>query len=886
MKKFFLGIFFIIVIGLELASASFTLYNSSIEEMYAPGAALSGWINLSLDDEDSDSLLTGFEGEIEILEFLENNELFSEDDFSCLPFDCLTNYDSSNYQTSKSYSLKGGDKKLIGIKISGSIDEVTGFSMNVESNAAESGYPQIFFNFLDNRDIEWQSNNFSGNFGEEIYDCYEEGSVTGNAEITETEYCQKINIPPASRLRIGADVVEVPGKGGNVDFQMRAYNDDENEVCIATASGTGEIACEVDIVNNKFVDFFVCISTEDYDDDNKYSINYEQDDPCGFSEYGEEESYDFAIFASPGKYSRLGSFVLDEQKVEDHSRVYLLEYLEDYVYSKYKNNCSKGCIIPIEIISGVNQNLVISNLGLSYKNSDGLSTTENNIYDLSETPATISMESKILYLEKSEISVPSSYGNKTLSLKLDGDEIVERRIEVLKSGTIGEIFPLVTCAGVPTVFTVSASGNISKYKWEFSDGENVTTTENYTSHTFSQTGTYSLKVTITSSGVSLSKQVDISIVSPSAEINKTLEEKKEALENLTSFINGISGWYKVELESAIDIESRESELLDLTERYENATEEEYVGILTDIYELKIPSEIEKVDFDGVFLPSEVDPSYLIEFGYYSDDPYQYSDQIISWMVANINLNLESTIFYGKYPDKKEPIFTFIKLKVDPKESVEEAYLIIKEQGIIFKEDYGQTESGGATGIELIDLESERTIEFIFPIGVEAIDLPLYISPDFSELPEDIVVGPCDNNGECDGDEDEDNCPNDCHKAPLGKIMMWIFILLAVAFVIYIILQEWYKRRYESHLFKEKGELYNLMSFMDNALRRGLSKDKVYEMLKKYKWKSEQITYTFKKLFGKRTGMWEIPIFNVFEKKKVQKELAKRRQFGNPGLQKI
>ena len=47
-------------------------------------------------------------------------------------------------------------------------------------------------------------------------------------------------------------------------------------------------------------------------------------------------------------------------------------------------------------------------------------------------------------------------------------------------------------------------------------------------------------------------------------------------------------------------------------------------------------------------------------------------------------------------------------------------------------------------------------------------------------------------------------------------------------------------------------------------------------MKKYRWKREQIIYAFKKLTGKRTGMWEIPIFRRFERKKIIKELKKRR----------
>jgi PKD repeat protein len=886
MGKFFLFIAGIILI-MGLASASFTVSNTSIESKYAPGAAIRGWVNISLEEENADSLLTGFEDQIGILDFLVNNSLVLGDDFSCSPSDCNKSYTGESKQTSKSFSLNAGSKKVIGIKISGLVKGIGGFSMELQSDAGESDYPQVFIDLLDDNKIDWQANNFSGKFGEEIYNCYDADEDLKTAEITQTEYCQKIRIPPFPRLKIGADVAEIQGKGGNVNFQMRIYNGDENEICIAEASGSGKISCEVDnLVNNAFTDFFVCVRTEDYDDNNKYTINYEEEDTCGFSGDSEEDGgFDFAVFVNPGKYSKLGTFIFNQDELDNYEGVDLAEYIGDYVEFKYRNNCTNGCIIPISIISGVNQNLVLSNFGLTY--DMGVSTTEKNVYDLSESPAKISMDFQVLDLEKSEIKVPESYGNKTLKLQLDGQGIVSKLIEVVKMGAIEQITPLTAAAAVPTKFMVYASGNISKYKWEFSDGENVTTTENYTSHTFSKIGKHLLKVTITTPEGSSSKTVEITVVSPYGEINKTLAEKERELLNLTSSLRVISGWYKEELEEKINIDGMRSELQNITERSKNATEEEYVGIVEDLYKLQIPSKIDQSSFRGVFLPQEVDPSYLIELGYEKDNSEDYSDQIISWMAENVNINLEGTVFYLKYSSQRDPLLTVLKLTINPINPINKSYLIIEKEGIIFKENYGQTESGGAAGLNLNNLKSSKIIEFIFPEGTDAISLPLYISPPFSELPGNIIVGECDNDGECEEGEDDKNCLNDCHKWPWGRIIMWIIIILFCALVVYIILQEWYKHSYEGYLFKNKNDLYNLMSFMDNALRKGVGKEEVYNMLKKYKWNGEQISYAFKKLFGQRTGMWEIPIFRAFENKKIQRELeARRRGFDNSQLQKI
>ena len=53
---------------------------------------------------------------------------------------------------------------------------------------------------------------------------------------------------------------------------------------------------------------------------------------------------------------------------------------------------------------------------------------------------------------------------------------------------------------------------------------------------------------------------------------------------------------------------------------------------------------------------------------------------------------------------------------------------------------------------------------------------------------------------------------------------------------------------------------------DNEIRRKLSGTG---------WKGEQLTYAFKKIDRKRTGMFEIPIFRFFEQRKIKREIAKR-----------
>ena len=60
------------------------------------------------------------------------------------------------------------------------------------------------------------------------------------------------------------------------------------------------------------------------------------------------------------------------------------------------------------------------------------------------------------------------------------------------------------------------------------------------------------------------------------------------------------------------------------------------------------------------------------------------------------------------------------------------------------------------------------------------------------------------------------------------------------------------------------------------------KDHIKGTMKKWrkrKWNNEQLNYAWKKLHNKRTGMYEIPILRPFEKRKLKKELEKRKAMG-------
>ena len=226
----------------------------------------------------------------------------------------------------------------------------------------------------------------------------------------------------------------------------------------------------------------------------------------------------------------------------------------------------------------------------------------------------------------------------------------------------------------------------------------------------------------------------------------------------------------------------------------------------------------------------------------------------------------------------------------PKEDIPELFFIIDSPSIADKIKVSNGElrtkessDNNAYLISLRDLTRDEStrIEFLYPAEVSIANPPVYVSPILTSVGGNIQIdtSKCNNNGKCDGKEDYKTCPGDCKPWKLAGIFMGI--LLFVALIIYILMQEWYKRHYESYLFTNKIQLYNLINFMYNSSSQGTSKSEIFSKLKDREWSGEQLSYAWKKFRGQRVGMWEIPVFKWVENRQVKKELIKR----NPGLKK-
>lgn len=440
---------------------------------------------------------------------------------------------------------------------------------------------------------------------------------------------------------------------------------------------------------------------------------------------------------------------------------------------------------------------------------------------------------------------------------------------------------------IPTDFSVvlnEAKTNLT-YLWNFGDGsQELITKTGMVTHVYQRKGVYQLKVKVYTFETEANKTISINAVSPKDYISSIIEMYREDLKTVENQIDSLPEWISREVKKNISIDSINSSIYAQEQRYKNASsDDEYTDITKKLLEIRIPfgflisEEVKPIEcfLDQNQLDLEVLKGMGVSGISGSREDYFKATQL--WESENINILWGSETYSFYYRDKSvETLFSHIKVDFSPIKKIDKLYFAINgnPEKIILKNGTEIKQNlGTAAGIVLNNLDRDRSIEILYPGRAGVLSCPFYFSPEFNNLVENQTIITCNNDGICDSSENFINCRNDCK--PFKITALLFFVLIFFAFVIYIGLQEWYKKRYESKLFPNKNDLYNIMSFMNNSIKQGLKKSDMLDKLKEMDWNGEQLGYAWKRLNGKRTGMFEIPLFSWFEKRKIQKELESR-----------
>jgi len=919
-KEICLFAFAIIFIALlfENFSAGVLIGNEShnISLIYGPLQKITGWVNISLENQLGNSELKAFNSSIPILDFLMKFSDDSNINFNCSPKDCKKGYSSilNSGENIKNFQMNSSEEKLIGLRLTGEIDDIIDLKFNVISISEESCLNPLKIDILDDSElndlnIEWMANNFSQDLiCAKTFGCYDPANWVAGQEsqiIEFKNYCEKINLSSANSFRLGAEIIG----SGDANFTMAiTFNDDYKECYKALTGANNEITCDIEFDENfnSGGEAEICLIAEKLEDNANYKIKYEDETPCG---YIDSYPHDFPIFVNQKKYSSIGNFEFNQELIDlGQTYIDLVEEINDYLIEKYNSNCTEECIIPIKIYSGTEQILNLSDLTFTY-NKQGLPISESKFYEIDQSDVLINSDFQKLDLEKADLLTPEEIGNISLKLILGTRKLFEETIEIKSIPTIKNIIPSNFSVLIPTKFTAilenmndsefnESFGNLS-YLWDFGDETTIKTTNiNTIKHIYSEIKDYNLTLNISNKYGGVSKTIEVTPLPSKDTINNTLLDYKRDLKNFESDISLLEIWLQEKIKEFVNFNIILSELNRLTEEYAEGfiDDNKSIEIIGDLIKLKVPVNLSKMQSTEQikFFPDEgqLDLNSLksLGAGETNSSKKEIINAINNWIIENIDLLLESEKYQIYFKDLNNSennylnnsLISSIKLTLQPIQDLANLYLLfnIPEENLKFNQNFNVQNFSGGLAIIFSDLNQEKILQFLYLDNINfLLDFPIFLSPKLSNLDLGIIPsGICNNNNLCEKElgENYKNCRADCY--PLLQTIFLLIGLFFMVFIVYILLQEWYKKHYESHLFHDKNRLFNVISFIDNSLKQGLIKQEIFNKLNKLKWNGEQISYAWKRFNGKRIGMWEIPIFRGLEKIKIKRELEKRRKF--------
>ncbi|MEM4259232.1 MAG: hypothetical protein QXS38_00505 [Candidatus Pacearchaeota archaeon] len=860
----------ILLLSSSVCLAAFSYKGNNIETNYSAGSKIRGTINLSFANEPADSIFrSNFDGTINLLDLLMANDFVEGVDYNCSFPNCEMSYNSIG--SISSIILNKNEPLYVGFKIPSTKDLINVESLKffIMSDAGASCERQILVDLLDKNESFITNDKSSGDICEEKYSgCFNYEADMQLADITTNLYCENISLRPAPAYKIGAVV-----KKGNspAELTMTLFNSEWSQLayCILPeqTQETESLSCIVNYSVKTKGDYFVCINS---DSDAEYKIRSEEISPkCGTATGAEPYNIDFEIFAQPMKFDSVGTIGVNSTTFEN-----LADYVDVYLEEKYQRNCSNSCIIPFKI-SGNSQTISFSNAVLKYKRN-GLTSSLEGLQKLEKLSAKITSKPLNIDITKAGFVIPLNTPNKTkLQLYLNEKSILPSPISLDIIPSFGfEVSPKTILLGTKTDFQIVSPYTITSSNWDFGDGSSGSSSGKFISHRYRQFNPsgYVLSVTVKrSDNVTATNKFDLTIGSLSSAANNLLAEYKNRTDTVIRQINLYPLFVASALNEKIKLSDKNDSLNSISQAMANATnDEEYLTIINDALLINPPAAVVVVEEGTLPLSGgfeNIDIGFIkqiseSELSANLDEDVRLA--IMDWFNKNYDGSATYSIFATLGDNgQMERILTRVRVtltkKADADESANNAHLIINypPEGIRFAGNYSDMQVGSGVYLPVSD---SATIEFVILDDIKVYDLGIYISPTISELEAfrkvEFVEKPRFN---------------------WGRFIFWTIILLVIAFAVYIALQEWYKRKYESYLFKNPNDLYNVITFIFNSRKNGIDDSEIAKKLKTAGWKGEQITYAFKKIDGKRTGMWEIPIFRFFEKRKIEQEIEKRKK---------
>ncbi|MFZ1971005.1 MAG: PKD domain-containing protein [Candidatus Nanoarchaeia archaeon] len=848
-----LVIFFVILASIFLSQsvfASIVLINSSISSQYSPNSTINGWIDVNISNEMANSSFsTNLNQNIPLISFIRAQNFSPTSNYICSPANCNYSYVTTNSLVPTSLvHLNTGQSMVFGINITGNITSINSFSLNVTSNAPELNESQLSIDLLNDNNIEWNQYKGAQDLANvKYYGCYNSSlGSSASYSIYSTNYCEEVYLSRSPMINIGADI---SGSGvSNLTLSIYDSNFNQLGMCKEPADSSGEIGCIAqDNTGNSFPIiggyYYVCIKTDASNSSDQYLIGSQSQSPlCGF--YGNNVpltgyTANYAIFAQPGNFAPIGSFILNNTEAENskYNGNPLETEISNYISSQYGNNCQSGCVIPIKFSSNISQDLNLSDFNLSITTSRGI-VILHNLYNVSTASPTYSTNGiQNFSLNYANFAVPNAFGSNNFVLNFNNNTgsytLLSSPINILQISQILSINPTITTALSPTNFVINMNAfgaNVTSYQWNFGDGKGIETTlTNNATYSYNQLGNFSLQITVTNSlNLTSSANFTIQVVSPKSAVNQLLILDTNDLKSLQSQMGSFPSFARTILNKTLNLANISNQLQDLTAANNSASSDsEYITIMSQLESINLPNSIQQTQ--SALVPffqtnSTIDLDALKGIGGGTYDPNQQDDYINAIIASDLG-NVSTSVSYGEfsavYGSTVSPVLDTVQLNVNGPSGY---YLAVPSNLDNIKFDNIYQQSGNYYYLPLTG--NPQTISFATTETLSPNALPIFIAPSLTSIslsPASVKMG-------------------------VNKYLVLALIIAGIIFVIVIVvfaLIRWYRFRYESYLFKDRNDLYNIINYINSSKTKGLKNREIEKNLRKSRWSSEQVDYVMK-----------------------------------------
>jgi len=853
-----LSIFFLSMVGAQL-----TLQSETVQRNLTSGQLVTGQVVLKSTNHPGETSITSSYpyNRTTLLSWIEQSGLLEGVDYTCSLPGCKARTRAVSPLAS-SFMLSSNTTFLFGFNVTKQDTLLEAFTMTLSSDAPASCVTPFTLTIGNERTLVSSAYQPDLLCGDVSYGCFNRdlSSLYQLVEVTSQGVCSRMHLPSAPAFMLGARIQNTSTSESTLS--MKVYRNDTEFVGACTLPPLTQAIQDVRCTFNQSLladSYYVCVSAEQ--PDSSYQIQVEETLPvCGTAELGGQTIIDFEIFAQPYGYAPPRTISIPQAFQNQYGQA-LSEYLDDYLLNTYGRICTGGCTVPFGLLGNAQQ-ITLQNVSTRYSSS-GLKTTSTTLYTAEQQKPTIT-GNLTLPLGPLGIRAPLNPGTQIFKLQAGPTTLLSLPLSII-GGFRVQLQPRTYFVGVPMTFVLLSPENISTTVWTFGDGQTATTQGGIVKHTYTSTGTnISLSVQATSTrGKQARETFTLTPADAQSTLHSLLNYTSTRIASLTTSLAGVPSEVSTSLRTTLGLANITEQVQTIrTSTYTDTTIGEPITYLSS---LTLPERISVAVSGNAPLDvyySSLDSSYASVF--YTNltltDPEEIKLHIIEWIGTRFSGTAQYQVIQTVEQEVTTPYAVTYLLTLQRKEFAEDTSLIV---------DFplSQVLSPPSDARVLVD---DTHSGFAIPLaGKEIIRLTFLGNPDLTRLGM-FIIPPASFFDKYRQVHEQ--------KEPFPTVWFGIawFVWLIGFLIAYVIVQEWYKRHYEHYLFKNTDDLYNVITFVYNGRIQGTEELQTKKKLAQSGWTGEQITYATRKLDGKRTGMWELPLFSYWEHKKVQREVAKRR----------